>query len=236
MIDAHDIIKREAVRHAADPPGVARLRVRLPAVDGIPPELSGGGEAVGRAAGHHRGKALLIQLEQLRMTPGVRRVESDIDRDVPDDLNAPLVRVVLQRVPLRKEQILLKLVEPDLLREPCAAALHRRRLPQPYILRPFHKGHASQLVLDRAVERIVREPGRVLLHEHRKRRTVRVVARAVPGRPRRERIGAVIIGRPQRQWRWSRWRPWPRPWSPPRRARAPLRRQRWPQTLNHCPE
>ena len=95
VVDAGDVVKAEAIVHAADPPLIAGGAVLLPAVEGIAPQLAVFGEGVRRAACHGDGNVFSVQLEQLRMRPCVRAVHGDVNRDIADDLHAVFVGVVL---------------------------------------------------------------------------------------------------------------------------------------------
>ena len=50
MVDAHHIVEAVAVGQTANPPAVAGISVVFPVVEGVAPQLSGSGKAIGRTA------------------------------------------------------------------------------------------------------------------------------------------------------------------------------------------
>ena len=142
VVDPNDVIQVKAIAQPVHPPRIAGLFVIVPAVKGIAPELPGRGEGIRGTAGDLCRLAVLIQLEKIPARPGVRAVERDVDRDVPDDLYAALCRVGAQGVPLRKEEILLEFDEADLLCELFLCLFERLVLPRAKRLRPFQEAFA----------------------------------------------------------------------------------------------
>ena len=100
MIDSYHIIKAEYVAQSGDPPLISCISVVIPAVQRISPELSCCGKSVRRASGYSHRHILLIQLEKLRMSPGICTVHSYIDRDISDDLDTFFVGIFFQFHPL----------------------------------------------------------------------------------------------------------------------------------------
>ena len=111
VIDPYDVIAPEAVGKPLHPPGKIRAPVILPVVNRISPQLSRRGEPIRRAPGHHRRISLFVQLEQLRMAPCIRAVKGDVNRNIPDNLDAAPVCISLECFPLPIEIILLKPVK-----------------------------------------------------------------------------------------------------------------------------
>ena len=150
MVHPHHIIQGKTVLHPTDPPGKAGFGMVVPAVQGVAPQLARSGKRVRRTSGHRRGTALLVKLEQFRVAPAVRAVESHIDRNVSDNPDSLPMGIGLQRLPLSLEHQLLKLIKPYVVRQFFPAGFHGLFLPQfdrffPLIPadfpeRPLHRG------------------------------------------------------------------------------------------------
>ena len=93
MIHPHHIIQTEAVLHPRKPPGIAVLLMALPAVERIAPQLARSRKRIRRTPGYRLRLAICVKLEQLRMRPAVRAVHGHINRDIPNNLHAMLIRV-----------------------------------------------------------------------------------------------------------------------------------------------
>ena len=163
MIDPDDIEQRHAPCHAADPPGILLLFLCPPVIDRIAPQLAGCGKRVRRTACDHLRDMLRRHPEHLRMRPGVRTVERDIERNIADDLNPVFCCVFVQRGPLPVKQKLLETVEIHLLLQ-----LQRRHIKHFGIalavrILPVHPGCAVKMLLERTEQRIIIQPVRLLL-------------------------------------------------------------------------
>ena len=100
MVNSYHIIKTEYIAQSGKPPLISGISVIIPAVQRISPELSGCGKSIWRASGYRCRYILLIQLEKLRMSPGIRTVHSYIDRNITNDLDAFFVGIFFQFHPL----------------------------------------------------------------------------------------------------------------------------------------
>ena len=103
MIESHHIEKRERGTEALDPPLVSVGGQQVPAINRIPPKLSGGAEIIRRHAGDHGRAALIVEIEQIGMSPDVRAVVRNIDRDVAHETDAALLAIGLEMFPLLEE-------------------------------------------------------------------------------------------------------------------------------------
>src|SRR5208337_4252538 len=121
MIEAHHIEKRERSTKALDPPSVSAGGQQVPAINRIPPKLSGGAEIIRRHAGDHGRAALIVEIEKIGMSPHVRAVVRNIDRDVAHETDAALLAINLEMLPLLEEFELPILVRVQF----------RRQLPRP---------------------------------------------------------------------------------------------------------
>src|SRR5713101_9106200 len=100
MIESHHIEKRERGTEALDPPLVSAGGQQVPAINRIPPKLPGGAEIIRWHAGDHGRAALIIEIEQIGMSPDVGAVVRNIDRDVTHETDAALLAIGLEILPL----------------------------------------------------------------------------------------------------------------------------------------
>lgn len=192
MVEADDVEQRHIALHAPDPPGVAGLFVRRPVIDRIAPELAGRGIVVGRHAGNELGAEVGLQLEQLGMRPDVGRVGGNIDRDVADDLDALLLCVRTQRVPLSEEDILEENAEVDLAAQLLGHSCERLRpAVADVLLRPhIDRRVVVLLLLERHEQRVIGQPFAVLLGEVRDSAFISGVTREYALRNSSQRVSA----------------------------------------------
>jgi len=106
VVEAHEVVHGERGAHAALPPAVAIRRHRAPVVDRVAPVLAGGREIVRRGAGDARGGAVGRGLEELGLRPHLDGVARDVDGHVADDEDSAGVRVLLERGPLPRKEVL----------------------------------------------------------------------------------------------------------------------------------
>ena len=161
MVDAHHVVQPELEGDAAHPPPVPVRRHPVPGEQGVPPPLAVGRKAVRRAAGHDGAAQRRVHLELLRVRPHVGAVLRGIDGQVADEGNAPLARQAFEASPLRKEQVLHALPEPDRVRELPGRPGERGRLPPPQGLRPAAPGGPVKAPLERHEQRVALQPVRL---------------------------------------------------------------------------
>ena len=98
----------------------------------------------------------VVQLEELRLAPDIRRVHRDIDRDVADQADALLAGIGLQGLPLAEEQELDKAVELDLILQLFRIGPHGKVPVHPDVLvRPFDPADHAEVHLQGHKESIV---------------------------------------------------------------------------------
>ena len=164
MIESHKVKHSKGCAAAINPPTVTGRRRNIPAIERVAPKLTSGAEIIGRNARNGSGPPSFIQAKQLRMSPHVSAVVSDIDRNVAHDANAVTTAEISYLFPLPKKFELGKPVKLQLRRQSCSAIPSERRDPVDII-------HASQwtqadVIVDFFAcheERIVLQPCRVLL-------------------------------------------------------------------------
>ena len=100
VVNAHHIVKLEAVPHSGDPPVVTGFLVVVPVVKGIAPNLTVFAERIGRTSGDLGRFIILVQLEQFRLRPNIGAIRGNINRNIAHDLNVLFVGVFLQLHPL----------------------------------------------------------------------------------------------------------------------------------------
>src|SRR5579863_840251 len=82
VIEPHQIEQVQGCPEAITPPAVTGSSRYIPAIERIAPKLTSCAEIVGGNTRYHAWSALLIQTKQLRMSPYISAVVSDVDWDV----------------------------------------------------------------------------------------------------------------------------------------------------------
>ncbi len=121
-----------------------------------------GGKPVGRTTGNLCEASVRLELELLGTRPDIHTVAGNVDGQVADDGDAPLICKVLEPVPLGEKQVLHRLPKTDFLCQLPADGLYRLRLPQSVGLRPVQPGTAAVLSLDGHEQGIIIQPEGVL--------------------------------------------------------------------------
>ena len=165
MINPHDIIQLEAVIDSSLPPREVCLFMIAPVVKRVAPQLSVGRKCIWRTACDSLRPSVLIHLKHFRMRPEIRAVRRHIDRNVPDDLNAMIVGILLEAAPLGSKHILEEAVETDLSAVCLLCLPECLRIPLSQLKRPFLKAFSIVCILDRHEQCIVRKPVLVLREE-----------------------------------------------------------------------
>ena len=168
MVNAHDVALRERGAEPVAPPRVAVGGVGFPGVERVAPHLAVGGKIIRRHPGDGDGlKRCRVELEELRVGPGVGGIAGDEDREVADDLDAALLRGGAEFRPLAEEQILAEAVGVGGLGELRA---QRRFLRAGEVAErggPFPPRLAVAVILQRAEEGVSVEPVRFAAAEGR---------------------------------------------------------------------
>ena len=165
MVNSYHIIKTEYIAQSGKPPLISGISVIIPAVQRISPELSGCGKSIWRASGYRCRYILLIQLEKLRMSPGIRTVHSYIDRNIPNDLDTFFIGIFFQFHPLFIEFKLHILLEFNIKIQFSAVVIHGISPAETDILRPLGPLHTAELIFHSHKKCIVGKPPFILCHE-----------------------------------------------------------------------
>jgi hypothetical protein len=197
VVEPHQVEQRERGAEARGPPGEPVTRHRVPAVDGVAPELAGRAEVVGRHARLHERPAVGSQLEELRVRPHVRAVVGDEDGHVAHHAHALRRAARAQGGPLAEEQELRDLAVLDLARQLAAAsAASASGCPRGERAVPLHPGPSAVRRLQREEVREVVEPRRVRGAERGEGQALRgdAFSRNASGRARQRRQLVVDDG------------------------------------------
>ena len=106
MIQTHAVVERERAAQAIHPPAIAVLLHVVPAERRVAPYLTLGRKVVGRRAGNLDCFAGIGQPEVLGFAPRVCRIVGHVHRNVADNLDTLLVRVVHELAPGQVKAVL----------------------------------------------------------------------------------------------------------------------------------
>ena len=120
----------------------------FPTVKRISPKLPCCGKCIRGTAGHRKGRTILIQLEKLRIGPGIRSVQRHINRNIPYNKDPLLIRIALQCEPLLRKQELLELIKGNLLRKLLTPFLQGLFPAELNILFPGQEAGSSKGILN----------------------------------------------------------------------------------------
>ena len=158
MVDPEEVVEFAGPGEPARPPGVSPFPECSPVIDRVPPELPRLAEDIGRHPGDHGRAEVFVEFEDPGVRPDVDALVGDVDRDVADDLDAPLRAVAPEGRPLPGGDVLEELLLSYLVVEQLAHLFERPRLPCPDLLRPPGPRLPAEVVLERDEERVVVEP------------------------------------------------------------------------------
>ena len=160
VINTNHIIELKAVPHPAAPPLEIGGPVILPAVQRVPPDLTVRGKGIRRTARDGSGSVVLVQLEQLRVSPYVGTVGRDIDGNVAHDLNVFCVGIGLQLRPLLVKLELQVFLELHVKVQLPIVVVHGKAPVHPNILGPLSERRLVKIILQRHEQgEIIQPPG-----------------------------------------------------------------------------
>src|ERR1019366_7740732 len=154
----HHIEKRERGAKALDPPLVSAGGEQVPAIDRIPPELSGSAEIIGGHAGDYGRVAPIIEVVEIGMSPCGRAVVRHIDRDVAHEADAALLAISLELLPLPEEFELPILVGHQFRRQLSGPLTPRPRVALANLRIPWGPDRSLVRIFAGHEERVVFEP------------------------------------------------------------------------------
>ena len=162
----------------------------VPSVQGVAPDLTGGGKGIRGTAGDGLRHVLLIQLEELGMDPDIRAVRRYINRDIAYDPNVPFIGVFLDCFPLAEEIVLQVFVELNIEVKMFVIVIQGEAPAHADILGPFLMGDISEEVLQGHEQGVIIQPPGVVRAELNKIR-MRAEIGPVVGGP--EQFYTVLI-------------------------------------------
>ena len=127
----------------------------VPVIERIAPELSVRREVIRRAACHRLRLTLRVELKELGVRPGIRRIRRDINRQVADNRDAVRGRIVLQALPLLVEQHLRPGIEINLGLMRLPEIVQCRAVPLPERLCPAEITLAALRIFDGAIQAVL---------------------------------------------------------------------------------
>ena len=114
MVDSQYIINMTEIIDSSDPPRIIIFCHLIPVKERIAPQLSCGRKAIRRTTGNFLRHEILIQLKKFRMRPDIHAVLRNINRQITDKINAFVIDILLQTLPLTEEEILQHFPESNL--------------------------------------------------------------------------------------------------------------------------
>src|SRR5690625_6252281 len=138
--------------------GVVVLLHHLPAVDRIAPALPGLAEVIRWHSRNKRRVTVLIEVEQLWISPDVGAVMRHVTRQVTENADVALVTIGFEPRPLLMKQKLPGLLAPAVGRSVTAQRLHRVIMPLCEFGRPVGPGSAFESSSQRHELGVVIEP------------------------------------------------------------------------------
>ena len=136
--------------------------MNLPIVKRIAPELTCSRKSIRRTPCHCCRPAILIELKELRICPGICTVQCHIYGNIPDDTDSLLICILFQPVPLFSEHILLELIEFHFFGKLLSIFLQCLRLSGADIVLPLQPADIVKRGLHRHIQTIVLQPVRIL--------------------------------------------------------------------------
>mmetsp|Transcript_41883 Transcript_41883/g.107173 ORF Transcript_41883/g.107173 Transcript_41883/m.107173 type:complete len:349 (-) Transcript_41883:953-1999(-) len=115
VVDAALVVQVKGACQPFRPPRVVLSSVLLPVIQRGAPQLAGLTEGIRRHTAHQARLLVVVQHEQARVGPHIRRVPSDVDGHVTQQRNIFRVGVCLERLPLLVKQELQRNIDIDIL-------------------------------------------------------------------------------------------------------------------------
>ena len=153
MVDSKQIEPVEFRADSIDPPAKPIRPHAFPVVDRVFPELPVLAEVIGGYPGNPDRSAVCLYEEQLTLPPDVNAVQADVDWQVAEQIDAPVVGVALECLPLQREHKLFECDPSDRLTFLGPGTPHGLGITVPQALGPFPPGAAIEPLLEGLEER-----------------------------------------------------------------------------------
>ena len=156
MIQAHAVVERKRTTQAIHPPAIAVLLHVVPAERRVAPHLALRCKVVGRRAGNLNRLAGIGQPEVLGFAPRVCRIVGHVHRNIADNLDALLVRIVHELAPSEVKAVLHVRLKLGLVVE--ALVVDQMLVVARDICRPIMARLALKVLLNGHVDAVFLEP------------------------------------------------------------------------------
>ena len=178
VVQAHTVVERERATQTVHPPAIAVLLHVIPTEGGIAPHLALGRKIVGRRAGNLNRLAGIGQPEVLGLAPRIGRIVRNIHRNVADNLDTLLVRIVHELAPGQVKAVLHVRLQFGLAME--ARVIDQALVVARDIGRPIVTRFAFKVLLDGHVDAVLLKPIGVAMLKRRVERVCILAATSLP--------------------------------------------------------
>ena len=145
MVYAYNIVHSRIVHEPPLPPAVAVVFLVIPVVYRVAPELTVGGENIGRHTCHQHRSHITAQAEIIGIAPDIGAFKLNVKRDIAYQLYAVFIGVAFKPHILAEEKILRNFIKKYFLGVSVSELLHRRRKT---VFKPVVKPQKALFVLD----------------------------------------------------------------------------------------
>ena len=179
VIQTHAVVERECAAQAIHPPAIAVLLHVVPAERRVAPHLALGRKVVGRRTGNLNRLAGIGQPEVLGFAPRVGRIVRDIHRNIADNLDVLLVRIVHELAPSQVKAVLHVRLKLGLVVE--ALVVDQMLVVARDIGRPIMARLALKVLLNGHVDAVLLEPIGIAMLKRCVQRVSILAAAGLPG-------------------------------------------------------
>ena len=187
VIQTHAVVERERATQAIHPPAIAVLLHVVPSERRVAPHLALGRKVVGRRTGNLNRLAGFGQPEVLGLAPRIGRIVRDIHRNVADDLDTLLVRIVHKLAPGQVKAVLHVRLQLGLVVE--TLVVDQMLVVARDICRPIVARLALKVLLNGHVNAVLLEPVGVAMFKRRVQRVGILTAASLPG----NKVGGQLL-------------------------------------------
>ena len=165
MINTYHIIHLIGSPQTSHPPLIAGLLMIIPAIERIAPKLTSSRECIRRTASYCIRLIIHVKLEKLRICPNIGAVSRNINWNIANNLNALIIGILLQIIPLLEELKLHILLELYIKVKLLIVVHHSVAVTKLDILCPFSPVLTAKSCLNSHKQSIIIEPPVIFIHE-----------------------------------------------------------------------
>ena len=187
MIQAHAVVERKRAAQAIHPPAIAVLLHVVPAERRVAPHLALGRKVVGRRARNLDCLAGIGQPEVLGFAPRVCRIVRHVHRNITDNLDALLVRIVHELAPSQVKTVLHVRLKLGLVVE--ALVVDQMLVVARDICRPIMARLALKVLLNGHVDAVFLKPIGIAMFKRGVQRIGILASAGLPGL----KVGAQLL-------------------------------------------